>query len=67
MAAFGIIFKVSTGIRMGEMLGLQLDDVDFTDHTIKIRRTVGRLQKVDENGFLVSREEVGGDYNRACE
>ena len=60
LAAFGIIFTVSTGIRMGEMLGLQWDDVDFTNHTIKIRRTVGRLQKVDENGFLVSREEGGG-------
>ncbi len=59
LAAFGIIFTVSTGLRFGEMLGLQWGDVDYTNHSIKIRRTVGRLQKVDENGRLVSREEGG--------
>ena len=59
LAAFGIIFTVSTGLRFGEMLGLQWDDVDYTNHTIKIKRTVGRLQKVDESGRLVSREDGG--------
>ena len=59
LAAFGIIFTVSTGLRFGEMLGLQWDDIDFTNHTIKIRRTVGRLQKVDESGRLVSKEDGG--------
>lgn len=53
IAAFGIIFTLSTGIRMGEMLGLQWGDVDYRNHTIRIRRTVGRLQKVDESGKLI--------------
>ena len=50
IAAFGIIFTLSTGIRLCELLGLQWNDVDFTHHTSCIRRTVGRLQKVDESG-----------------
>ena len=53
LAAFGIIFTLSTGIRMGELLGLQWGDLDYTNHTIRIRRTVGRLQKVDESGKLI--------------
>lgn len=53
IATFGIIFTLSTGIRMGEMLGLQWGDVDYRNHTIRIRRTVGRLQKVDESGKLI--------------
>lgn len=53
LAAFGIIFTLSTGIRLGELLGLQWGDLDYSNHTIKIRRTVGRLQKVDENGNLI--------------
>ena len=53
IAAFGIIFTLSTGIRMGEMLGLQWGDVDYRNHTVRIRRTVGRLQKVDESGKLI--------------
>ena len=55
IATFGIIFTLSTGIRMGEMLGLQWGDVDYRNHTIRIRRTVGRLQKVDESGKLISK------------
>ena len=53
IATFGIIFTLRTGIRMGEMLGLQWGDVDYRAHTIRIRRTVGRLQKVDESGKLI--------------
>ena len=53
LSAFGIIFTLSTGIRLGELIGLQWGDVDYTNHTIHIRRTVGRLQKVDETGNLI--------------
>lgn len=53
LAAFGIVFTLSTGIRLGEMLGLQWGDLDYSNHTIRIRRTVGRLQKVDESGKLI--------------
>ena len=53
LSAFGIIFTLSTGIRMGELIGLQWGDVDHFNHTIRIRRTVGRLQKIDASGHLV--------------
>lgn len=55
LAAFGIIFTLSTGIRLGELLGLQWSDLDLVNHTIRIRRTVGRLQKIDESGNLISK------------
>ncbi len=57
LAAFGIIFTLSTGIRLGELLGLQWGDVDYTNHTIHIRRTVGRLLKVDESGKLIQKKD----------
>ena len=53
LSAFGIIFTLSTGIRLGELIGLQWGDVDHFNRTIRIRRTVGRLQKIDEAGNLV--------------
>lgn len=53
LAAFGIILTLSTGIRLGELLGLQWNDIDDMNHTIHIRRTVGRLQKIDESGNLM--------------
>ena len=37
------------------MIGLQWGDLDHINHTIHIRRTVGRLQKVDADGNLISR------------
>lgn len=55
-AAFGIVFTLSTGIRLGELLGLQWGDLDYVNHTIRIRRTVGRLQKVDDNGRLIAKD-----------
>ncbi|MBQ7974065.1 MAG: site-specific integrase [Clostridia bacterium] len=55
-AAFGIIFTLSTGIRLGELIGLQWDDLDYNNHTIHIRRTVGRLQKVDKSGNLIKKK-----------
>ena len=55
LSAFGIIFALSTGLRLGELLGLQWGDIDYTSHSIQVRRTVGRLQKVDADGNLISR------------
>ena len=54
-AAFGIIFTLSTGLRLGELIGLQWSDLDFANHSIHIRRTVGRLLKVDESGNLIEK------------
>ena len=46
---------VNTGLRLGELLGLQWKDVNKKEHCIHIRRTLGRLQKVDEKGRLVQK------------
>ena len=34
-------------------------DLDYTNHAIHIKRTVGRLLKVDESGNLISKESGG--------
>lgn len=53
--AYGITFAVNTGLRLGELLGLQWKDVNKKEHCIHIRRTLGRLQKVGEKGRLVQK------------
>jgi integrase len=53
--AYGIIFAMNTGVRLGELLGLQWKDVNIQKHTIKIRRTLGRLQKIDEKGHILKK------------
>lgn len=53
--AFGIIFTLSTGVRLGELLGLKRSDLNYKKHSVFVRRTVGRLQRVDENGSLIKR------------
>ena len=55
LTAFAIVFTLSTGLRLGEVLGLQWGDVDENKHSIKIKRTVGRLQKVDKDGNILTR------------
>lgn len=54
--AYGITFAVSTGVRLGELLALRWKDVNEKEHYIYVRRTLGRLQKVDEKGHLVKKE-----------
>ena len=42
---------------MGELLALRWKDVNEKEHYIYVRRTLGRLQKVDEKGHLVKKEK----------
>jgi len=57
LAAFGIIFTLSTGVRLGELLGFQWSDLTQSNHMIRVRRTVNRLQKVDQDGNLLSKSK----------
>lgn len=57
LQAYGIIFTLSTGVRLGELIGFERGDLNFKRHAIKVRRTVGRLQKVDENGNLFKKSD----------
>lgn len=43
----GIILTLFTGLRLGELLGLKFDDIDFKAKTITIRRTLNRLKVFD--------------------
>lgn len=52
---YGVFIRLVlfTGIRLGELLGLRWEDVDFSSQTLYIRRTLNRLSKrerVGENG-----------------
>ncbi len=39
----GVLICLYTGMRLGEICGLQWKDIDFTDCVIKVRRTVQRI------------------------
>ncbi len=45
------IFLRETGLRIGEFLGLSLDDINFTEHTIHIQR---QLQTRRDGTFFIS-------------
>lgn len=47
--AQGVILLLTCGLRRGELLGLQWQDVDLEKGVIKIRHTLSRLQKFDIN------------------
>ncbi len=46
-AAQGVILLLTCGLRRGELLGLQWQDVDLKNGIIKIRHTLSRLKKFD--------------------
>lgn len=48
--AFGVFLCLTTGIRVGEMCGLQWQHIDVTNQTMKIRQTVQRIPNLDYNG-----------------
>jgi integrase len=47
--AFGINLALFTGVRLGELLGLKWENVDFNNKKIYIKETVSRLKNFDEN------------------
>ena len=55
LQAFGIIFTLNTGVRLGELIGFRWSDLNYRKHSIRVNRTVGRLPKVDEEGNLIER------------
>lgn len=49
LPAQGVILLLTCGLRRGELLGLQWQDVDLQKGIIKIRHTLSRLQKFNIN------------------
>lgn len=45
-----LILEVYTGLRKGELLGLQWQDIDFENKKLFVRHNLCRIPKVDENG-----------------
>lgn len=48
-AAFGIIFDLFTGLRMGELCGLRWENVDMNQGTIRVCETRNRLPNHDDS------------------
>ncbi len=48
--AIGIFLCLTTGIRIGELCGLQWKHIDFENNNLMIRQTVQRLPKLDYDG-----------------
>ncbi|MDL2325120.1 site-specific integrase [Ruminococcaceae bacterium OttesenSCG-928-A16] len=59
--AFGVYLCVSTGLRLGELLGLQWKDVDWEKKELNIRRTLGRRVAFTEDGKPKGTAIVIGD------
>jgi len=52
---FGILLTIHTGIRIGELCGLQWQDFDLAGRTLTIRRTVSRVWVKGEGSKLIIR------------
>lgn len=48
-AAFGIIFDMFTGLRIGELCGLRWENVNMNDHSFKVCETRNRLPNFDDS------------------
>lgn len=47
----GILLCLHTGVRIGELCGLRWEDLNMTERTMQIRRTVQRISRHDKNGI----------------
>lgn len=45
----GILLALYTGIRLGELCALKWEDIDFNTSTIKIRKTIQRIQNTNKD------------------
>lgn len=44
LSKFGVFLSLYTGIRIGELCALQWEDLSFSDSTLKIHKTIQRIQ-----------------------
>lgn len=49
------ITDLNTGLRLGELLGLSWDNVDFQNKVIKVRQSLNRLKNLDDNAQTKTR------------
>lgn len=48
---FGVFLSLYTGIRVGELCALQWEDFDIAQTTLKIRKTMQRIQDTEKGAF----------------
>ena len=48
---FGVFLSLYTGIRVGELCALQWEDFNFSQTTLKIRKTMQRIQETEKEAF----------------
>lgn len=46
----GVLIAMETGMRIGEVSGLQWGDFDLQDQVVRVQRTVERIYRLDESG-----------------
>lgn len=55
----GLLISIFTGIRVGELCGLQWKDMNWGKGTFQINRTVSRIRNPEANGALGERGNAG--------
>ena len=48
--AFGVFLCLTTGIRIGELCALTWENIDFVNEKLKVRKTLQRLMKLEDDG-----------------
>ncbi len=54
------------GLRTGEALALEWQDIDFENKLLKVERGMTNVPKFDDNGKVISRQLVIGDTKTVC-
>lgn len=49
---YGVIIALYTGVRIGELLALKWEDVNFVENTLLINKTLSPIKISDETGFI---------------
>ena len=57
----GVITILNTGVRLGELLGIQWHDIDFDKRTISISKQVNRLKDYSQNAKSKTRLGIQND------
>ena len=55
----GILIAICTGMRIGEVCALQFGDINITDKTIHVSRTIERIYHMKESGEKYTTLEIG--------
>ncbi len=55
---YGVIIALYTGLRIGELLALTWDDIDFKQHTIRVNKTLSPIKLMEEEKFITSPKTI---------